>query len=540
MQLPGYMSNSLFDIRNRVLPALLVVLVLSLVTGCHSTRYLAGNQYLVRKNKIILKSDKIITNRGEIKDNLARMATPKPNSYFMGIFPIKLTQYNRKYERYHDKPDSLIPKGKERPALVDSGLLVKSLQNMKTYMFNQGFFYAKVQDTIIYRKRKAYIHYTVSAGSNYLINRVNYSFDDSTIAGIIRKESDATMLKKGTEFTYSLLEDERSRIVDVAGNKGYRRFSQDNITFQIDTIDKALFRVAGSPFENAVNFIAQTKSNKKTTIDIDVTIRRSDDTLAYHKYTVGKVVVYPDFKSVADRTDTSMIKKKIGDVDFRYHNYYVHDNVLEKHIFLNQGSVYSKADEDKTATKLGELGIFQSIRVQLRESKVLKNTLDCDIYLNRTKKLDFTPNYEVSSGSTYALGNSLSLNYRNKNFLKGANLLTISLSGGVELQYNQGGTGNVYNRFDLYTEYYGLNANLDFPKFLAPIASSLFDNSNVPHTIIGGGENVLYRVDYFTLINSSASFSYSWRQSATKTWGLSPAFINVIQVPKKSLQLPFP
>lgn len=510
--------------------------MLLIVTGCNTTKYLTDNQYLVKKNKIILKSDKVITNRGEIKDNLARLAVQKPNSYFLGILPIKLALYNHRYKKLHNLADSSLPKGVQRPVLLDTNALIKTTQNMKAYMFNQGFFYARVQDTVIFKKKKAYVHYIVNAKSNYLINKVNYSFDDSVIAGVINGEADAMVLQKGREFTYSLLEEERSRIAAVAGNNGYRRFTQDNVTFTIDTVDKTMFRTAGSPFENAVNFISQVKSNKKATIDIDVMVRMADDTLAYNKYQLGKVTVYPDYKGVGDRTDTTMIKKTVSGMSFKFHNDYVHAHVLHEHIFLNNGSVYSKANEDKTITKLGELGIFQYIRVQYRTDRTAKNTLDCDIYLNRTKKYDFSTNYEVSSGSTYALGNSIGLNYWNRNFLKGANLLNISLNGGIELRYDQNADKDVVNRLTLSTRYYGVNANLDFPKFLAPIAASLFDNSNLPHTIIGGGENVIDRVDYYKLINSSINFSYSWHQTQTKTWGLSPAFVNLIRVPKTSLQ----
>lgn len=528
------MSKRMTEIRLKVSSVLLMVMVLIAASGCHSTRYLKDNQYLVRKNRIILKSDKVITNRGEMKDNLAHLAAQKPNSYFLGIFPFKLALYNRRYEKLHRNQDTVLPKSVQRPVILDTALLTKSMQNMKAYMFNQGYFYARVQDTVILHKKKAYVNYIINAGSNYLINRVNYSFDDSAIAEVIRKEAKGTVLKKGIEFTYSLLEEERSRIAAVAGNNGYRRFGLDNITFLIDTVDKSMFRVAASPFENAVNFISQVKSNKKTTIDIDIIVRMADDTLAYNKYKLGKVTIYPDYKSVADRTDTSLTLKKDGKLVFKYHDDYVHAHVLHEHIFLSPGSTFSKADEDKTVTKLGELGIFQYIRVQYRPDRSLKNTLDCDIYLNRAKRHDFSTNYEVSSGSTYALGNSIGLNYANKNFMKGANLLNVSVNGGIEYLYNANSDKDVINRFSISTKYYGINGNLDFPKFLAPIASSLFSNSNLPHTIIGGGENVIDRLDYYRLINSSANFSYSWHQTQTTTWGLSPAFVNIIKVPRIS------
>jgi outer membrane protein assembly factor BamA len=226
-----------------------------------------------------------------------------------------------------------------------------------------------------------------------------------------------------------------------------------------------------------------------------------------------------------------MISKNINGIEFRYHKDYVNARVLYEHIFLNPGHIYSKANEDKTTTKLGGLGIFQYIRVQFRENRVTRDSVDCSIYLNRTQKHDFSTTYEVSNGSTYALGNSLSLNYRNRNFLKGANLLSLSVSGGIETFYNDELSDDLIKRFPMLTRYYGVNGSIDFPKFLAPIASSLFTNSNLPHTIISAGENVIDRIDYFRLVNSSANFSYSWQQTQTKSWILSPAFVNIVRLP---------
>ena len=111
--------------------------------------------------------------------------------------------------------------------------------------------------------------------------------------------------------------------------------------------------------------------------------------------------------------------------------------------------------------------------------------------------------------------------------------MTIGVNAGVELGYNAGGD-NVFSNFFVLTKYYGVNASIDFPKFIAPIPSGWFGSSNLPHTIIGVGENVMDRLDYFKLVNTSANLSYSWRESSTKTWSFSPVFVNIIQVPKVS------
>ena len=530
------MSNRLFDKRKRVFNILLAV-VLTLSVSCHSTRHVGDNQYLLRKNKVVLKSDKPMVNKGEIKDNLSRYIIQKTNTYsFFGIFPLKISMYNMRYKKLHDRADSLLPKTTERPVILDTALMQRSVQNMKNYLYYQGYFYAKIKDTFIISHKKAFATYHIDAGKNYIINDVHYNIDDSDIARIVKAATNESNIQKGKVFTYSLLEDERSRLTMLIRNKGYYRFTQENVNYidGLDTIDKTLFKNVESPFENAMNFISFEKKNKKNTIDITINIQLAEDSLAYTKYTINSVNVYPDYKNQADINDTTMITKTIDKTNFKYHDYYVHAKVLYDHIYLNPDDTYSEKDFNKTYAKLSELGIFQYVRVQPHETRKNKGVLDYDILLNKTKKYDFVPNTEASSGSTYAFGISAGANFRDKNFLKGANLLTIGVNGGVELSYNENKGRYVYNHFDMLTKYYGVNASIDFPKFLAPVAASLFDNSSLPHTIIGGGENVMDRVNYFTLVNTSANFSYSWHKTDTKTWSLSPAFINIIRVPIES------
>ncbi len=512
--------------------------IISLLVGCSTTKYLEDNQYLLKKNKVILLSDKPISNKGERKDNLSKIIAQKPNSDAIEILPfktpLKLWRYNHRYKKLHSLPDSLIPKSCERPVILDTSFMPRTMQNMKNYLFNQGYFYATVKDSITTSHKKAIVKYFIHTGDNYLINKINYDVDDSNILRILRASINLSNLQKEKQFAYSLLEDERSRITSEIRNNGYFKFSQENVTFKIDTFDKTLFKDLESPFENAVNFIKTAKPNTKPTLDIDIIIRLADDSNAYKKYTIASVHVYPDYKNVADQRDTTMITKKIDSVDFRYHDEYVHAKVIYEHIYLNPGNLYSQADYNKTNTKLNELGIFQYVRIDARENRKNRGTIDYNIFLNRTKKHELSFNVETSSGSTYSIGGSVGANFRDKNFMQGANLLTIGASGGLEAAYSEKLGNQFIDHFSLLTKYYGLNASIDFPKFLAPIASSLFDNSNLPHTIIGGGENVLDRVNYFTLVNTSANFSYSWRQTQTITWTFSPLFINIIRLPVRS------
>ncbi len=524
------MGKRLFDTRKSVFYILLVI-GLSIITSCNTTKHLGEKDYLVRKNSITLKSEKKIANKGELKDNLGRFMIQKPNNTVFGI-PLKLLLYNRHYYRLHEKPDSLLPKSVERPVIFDSSLMVKSAESIKNYLNIQGYFYATVKDTVRFSKKKAYPTYNVSTGINYAINNVNYNVDDSVISGIVQSVAGESGLKKGKDFSYLMLDDERSRITAVVRNNGFYYFSTENVSFLhgMDTIDKSVFKNVESPFQNAVNFVSPVKSGGAHTIDLEAKVRLSDEPKAYTRYTIASVTVYPDYSSAKDLKDSTLEENMVDSILFRYHSKYLHSKILAQHIYLFPGQYFSQADLDKTTKKLNDLGIFQYINTVFRERKDNKTVLDCYILLSKVKKFDFTVNPVVSSGSTYSLGSSIGVNLRNRNFAKGANLLTFGVNGGIELAYNAG--NDFIHNFNLLTKYYGVNASIDFPKFIAPVPNSLFDNGNLPHTILGGGENVIDRVNYFTLQNTSANFSYNWHETQSKIWSLSPAFVNVINVIK--------
>ncbi len=525
------MSERLSDIVNRLIFAL-IPLVFVVTQGCNYTMHVSANQHLLRKTSISLKSDHYMANKGELIDNLYKITAQKPNSYFLKIIPVKLSIFNKRYNKVINKPDSSFPKYCERPVIYDSSTMQRSLDNMRSYLFHQGFLNTKVTDTVIYRKKKAFVYYKINAGTNYIINKIHLHCDDTNIARIVEKNLDGTVFKKGKEFAYSLAADESSRITAIIRNNGYYKFTQESVSFKIDTFDKSFFKDIESPFLSAVNYVsASRKSNKKPTLDIDYYVKMEDDPKAYTTYKIGIVEVFPDFNNQNNilRKDTFSKIKIINGVKFKYHDDYVHSHVLYRHIYLSPGDLYSQFNFDHTHAKLNELGIFQYIKLDLKESHKNSDTLNCNIYLTRAKRYDFGANYEVSSGSTYSLGHQLGVNFKEKNFMKGANLLTLGVNGGLEYFYKSG--SDFFNNFNILTRYYGVTASLNFPKFLSPVGASLFNNSNLPHTIIGGGGNVIDRVEYFKLVNTSANFTYGWHQNATISWNLSPISINIIRLP---------
>jgi outer membrane protein assembly factor BamA len=505
-------------------------------TGCNTTQNLKEDQYLLRSNAIKLKSNVKLTQKGELKDNLSALVVQKPNSYIAGIIPFKLWLYNSRYKKYQADTSNFQLKSRtvEAPVIYDSASNRKSVVNMKGYLFHEGYFYSKVTDTTTFSDKKAYVTYKVETGTNYLINNIYTDINDSTVASFVLQSLTETTLKKNTEFSYSLLEEERSRITGIMRNLGFYKFSNENINFELDTMNKQFSRDAENPFESAINFIALQKNEKKPTLDIKIIIRADDDPSAYYRYGVNRVRVFPDYIGRSDFRDTSLVQDTVQGVIFRYRekDFYIRQNVIVKHMFIEPEKYFSQSGYDLTITKLNELGVFQSVRITFTEDTIRHgHWLNCNVFLNPGQKFDFNTTLEGSNGgSIYAAGSALTMTFRDRNLGKGANLLTTSISAGLELNYNDTIGSNVFEHFRLQTRNLGASASIDFPKFLSPFNLN-FSRRNAPRTIIGAGISLQERVNYFTLITTSTNLTYKWRETSTKNWEFSPAFVNIIRTP---------
>jgi outer membrane protein insertion porin family len=513
---------------------------MAFLASCSPTKHVPQGYHLLRNNSLKLNSDRTLTNKGELSDALFSLIIQKPNYYFLSLFPYKVWIYNWRYKRYiRDTAAEAFQrkiKTVERPVIYDSVMADRSAQHIRSYLFNQGYFYSKVKDTVRYKGRKATAVYEVETGLRYLINKTNLDIDDSTVRQIVAESLTESSLQEGHPFAMTFAEEERSRIANVLRNKGYYKFSNENIHVEVDTFNKAFLKDAGNPFESAINFLALQRADKKPTVDVNIIIRKGTEPNAYRRYKIGRVRVYPDFIDRKDITDSTMLERVVNNTTFRYHNYYIRERVLMNHIYLKPGEYFTQNNYDLTITKLNELGLFQYVQTYIIEDTTLPEdrSLRCVILMNPTKRYDFSVNLEATSGNTYYLGNSVGLNFRNRNLLKGANQLSISLNGGVEFSHIKELEGSYFEKFALRSRNYGINGTLDFPKFIGPSSLSRLIGANSPHTRIGLGTNILERIEYFTLINTSFGLSYNWKNKERTTWDFAPMFINVLRLPYKS------
>ncbi|MCB9064477.1 MAG: BamA/TamA family outer membrane protein [Chitinophagales bacterium] len=519
------------------------VIAILVNTGCNSTKYLKEDEYLLRSNSVKLKSDKYVDHKGELTDNLSGVVAQKPNSYFLlPGFTYKLWLYNLRHDKYQqDTLNFQIESGTvEKPVIYDSSSTSRSQQYMESYLFQQGYFYAEVSDTTKFKKQKAYVEYQVNTGINYLIDKVDMTeIDDSTIAKFVRRRFYETNLRTGKAYSASLVEKERSRIVNMIRGEGYYYFSNENVAFVLDTMNKGYMKEKESAVETVAGFVSR-KEDERRTLDIAIKITDNGNPKSFKRYGINNITIYPDFKDKGDLTDDNMMEKTVPGADkvvFRYHDYYIKEKVIYNHLFLSPETYFALEAHDKTITELNQLGVFSGVRIIFTEDSTRTGEtgwMNCLVLMSPADKWNWGTNWEVSNGTTYTLGTGLTASVRNTNVAKGANLFTLSANGGLESQFDTSS-----GAFKIITNTLGLNASIELPKFLFPISRKRYSISNTPRTELAGGATRLERLNYFTLFNLSTRFTYKWLETKEKSWEVTPAFINNISLPPSKISAEF-
>ncbi|MBK7763823.1 MAG: BamA/TamA family outer membrane protein [Bacteroidetes bacterium] len=506
--------------------------------SCNYTKHLTQNQTLLNENKLSLHTPKPIKYKGETESVLLSLAYPTANTHVfdLGFMPkYKLWRYNNNYTKY--KADSLHPKiikhKVEPPSLLDSNMLDRSRGLMQLYMENLGYFYSKVNFEVIPKGRKKVdVVYKIESGKNYTIRKVNYFSTQQDIQWLLETSSSESELIPGEPYTKIKCGIERERLYKIIRNAGYYDFKSDNISFLIDTSNKARVKsLLDDPFNQAVTY-APIPENQ--TIDVNLNVLRTRDSTFSQLYTIHKVVVtiinpQDDLEKLLGWTES-----ELDQVYFKYKLLPVNRKVITRNVLIHQGDIYNTVDFEATINRLNQLGIFQFVNIQYEKAEGFIGKLNCNINLNISPKYDLVGLTDVStSDEDYLLGTGFGLTFQNRNLFHGANLLALRTSYSTEFRNDAFLTGT--KKFYQSGNNVNLSANLTAPKFILPINQNLFSKKNMPYTLLGASYSFMSRIANYTIINVTGNFGYTWQETQFKHWRVNPIFLTVTQVPEKYL-----
>jgi outer membrane protein assembly factor BamA len=466
--------------------------------SCSETKSLQEGQYLYDGARVKIKANPDIKRkeRKTLEAELKDLVRPVPNGSFLGI-RFKLLLYNLagtskgKGIRYWIRE-----KLGEPPVLASYSVMEKSRAVLQNRLENRGYFKDSVLLDTTYKGRKLSALYTAQIGYQYKIRKVVYPSGPDSLSQQIARMARRSLLRPGRPYNLDLIKEERTRIDARLKQRGYYYFSPDDLLIRADS----------------------TVGDHQ--VDLTLIIKRSTPPQARQVYRIGDVVVFTEYDI---NSDTGAAVQQVP----KFQGYTIIDSarwlrpeVISRALVFKSGDLYNRRAHDLSLSRLISLGVFKFVKVRFDETDTARNILNAFYYLTPAKKKSIR--FEVSglTKSDNANGGLLSVNWRNRNFFRGAELFTASVYGGLERQYI--GNGQHVN-----TNKLGVDLNLYIPHIIAPFRFRT-NSGFVPKTRVNLGYEYFSRRDQYTLNSFKTSFGYIWKETASKEHSLDIIRINYV------------
>ena len=467
---------------------LLYFLFLALfATSCSNTKYLAEGELLYTGAKVKMQGNETPKKeRKALKTELEELVRPKPNATFLGLRP-KLYIYNLAGKTKKEKGwrHWLKTKVGEPPVLYSQVDLEYNRSILQNYAENNGYFNTQTAADSTRKGKKATAEYIVKPKKQYKIREVKFPTDSSEISNAIRNTKRRSLLKKGRGYSLDAIKEERIRIDTRLKEKGFFYFNPDYLKVQVDS----------------------TVADHQ--VDLIVKVKDETPKLAETQFKINKIIVYPNYSIGSDTV------KSNPDAIEKYKDFTIIDaekifkpRVFDRALYFKKGDFYNRTHHNLSLNRLVNLGTFKFVKNQFMVSDTMGNYLDAYYYLTPLPKKSVRVEVLAKTNSANYTGTELNINWSNRNAFKGAELLTISAFGGVEVQVSGQNNGfNVYR--------FGTEANLVWPRFISPFqikSSSAF----VPKTKATIGYEFQNRTQLYSLQTFKGSFGYLWKANERK------------------------
>ncbi len=475
------------------------ILFLFLLNSCNTYKYVPEGDLLYTGGSVKV-DDTLVPKkkRKQLRKEMDDMLRPLPNKTFLGLRP-KLFFYNLVSEPKKDKGFKYWIKYKlgEAPVLFSEVDLDYNEDVLRNYTENNGYFKTKTESDSTKHGKRATAEYIVRPGNQYKIKSVTFYPNDSTkIAKQIQRISRRSLLKPNRPYNLERIKLERQRIDTRLKERGFYYFSEDDILIQVDsTVGK---------FE--VDLIVKLK---------DETTNRSKE-----QFRINDIIVYPNYH-INDSIDSKKGEAvKHNDLTIYDKEKIFDPRVFDRTLYFKKDDLYNRKDHNLSLNRLVNLGTFKFVKNSFKIADTTGNYLDAYYYLTPLPKKSFRVEVLAKTNSANYTGTELNVNWSNRNTFKGAELLSISAFGGLEVQVS--GQNNGFNVYRV-----GGETSLIWPRFIGPI--KLKSGSGfVPRTKALLGYEFQQRDKLYSLNTFRGSFGYLWKENIRKEHELKVSEITYV------------
>ncbi|MFT3682106.1 MAG: BamA/TamA family outer membrane protein [Ferruginibacter sp.] len=477
-------------------------ILLIIASGCGVGKYLPPGEKLYRGAEVkINRGDSVATSKGALKKQLSLVARPKTNKFLLGK-PYKVWWWYVIGEPKKQKGFKYWLRSKlgEPPVFSSRVNAAVTAENMQAYLENNGYFHSTVKGDTVNKGYFTKAIYEANVLPQYKLRNITWVNDSSGILKEISKRQRRGLLQPGNPYRLSDVEAERERIDLRLKTKGYYYFNPDYIMAYVDS----------------------TVGNKE--VDLFLNVKQSTPKYAREPYTINRIMIFPNYSLLEPPPDTTKVATiAIDTLLIRDTVHKFRPELFKRMITYRPGSIYSSRNQNTTLNRLINLGTFKFVKNRFERVKdtVDPYRLNVYYYLTPAKKKSIQAEIDGFSKENRYLGSQLSINWRNRNTFKGAELLTIKAYGGFEISPSDSLRKN--NNYRI-----GGEASLSFPRFVTPFFRIKESNLFPPRTrLLVGYENFI-KQSFYTKNVFRFQYEFIWKESSNKEHTLAPVAITYL------------
>ena len=484
-----------------------IFIIVFLLSACNATKHLPPNEKLYTGATVKLNSkDLTARERKVLRSDLQALTRPKPNTRFLGI-PIKLNIYNmfRKakaksfFGKFRDKSG-------EPPVLLSAVDLQSNAKILQNHSENKGFFNVKVSGDTIVKAKKGHASYTVETGSQHKINSARFDSTDSQLSLAIKESADNSFLKKGGAYNLDVIKGERIRIDAYLKERGFYYFNPEHLIIKVDS----------------------TVGNNL--VDMIVSVKPEVPGNARQAYRINDVFIYSGYSLNTANNDTLKAMAEL------YQGYYIIDprkrfkpKFFPPIMVFDSGDIYNRTDHNLSLSRLINVNEFKFVKNRF-EPVSDSAKLDAYYYLTPLPKNSLRAEVNATTKTNNLNGTQLQVNWKNRNFFRAGEQLSVSAYIGTEIQFGGNIKDSAGNRKRYNTYRTGAEMNFVIPRFVTFGLLNLNKRSAfVPRTNIQLGYDVLNRRKLYTLNSFRGAIGYLWKKDVQTQHEFYPISINYIQ-----------
>lgn len=450
-------------------------LALTLFSACSTTKNIPeDDQLYIGLKKIDYtddeRTDHALTTREEVEASLA--CAPNGalfgSSYYRTLLPYSLWIWNSLNQSDSKMLQWVSKTFGSEPVLMSWVNPTLRSRVAESVLQSNGYFNGKVDyETVTMRNpRKAKIAYTVDMGHLYTLDTVAYVGFPATADSLIKSSLEEATIRRGSPFSASSLDTERSRISALLRNNGYYYYQPTYSSYLADTVStpgQVQLRLAlaeETPFDAQRQwYIGNMRINlmrsQREQLTDSLILGQSTRQLTKRQQ--------KQREKYLQRMPQRQPRPETITLFYRGSQPRLRPRVLFRNIKMRRGRLFSAEDYQETMSRIMANGLFSSVDCRFTPRQNGVDTLDVALNCVFDKPYDVYIEGNVTGKTSQWLGPGVILGFAKRNAFRGAEKLEFNLRGSYEWQtgHQNEGTGDRIHSYE-----YGVDAMLEMPRMV--------------------------------------------------------------------------